>query len=394
MGPDCAGAYARACAAVGVSAVAAVAEALEAAEAAAGSGAQARLELRGSQLGLFKRRLGNADVAALAAAVRESGLRVSWVDLSHNVVTDAGCDAVVELLLAGGVEGVDLGSNEIGPDGLESILAVVESGRCALRSLSLHHNPLGSAGGRGLARALARKSCALNALDIGSTEQDTDSLVALAKAMAGNAALERVNLDNPRLFSLDDEVTVHMTDVLVSASCRLRELSLGKHRIRCSGAAILAAALPRCRSLRTLSLRGNEISVQGACALAKVLLAPESSLAELDLEGNRVQDEGALAIGASLEFASSALTSLNLASNLIQDRGLAAVARGMAVNGSVQRLCLWGNSFGPRSSKLFYDLANGRWTHVPVQLDFWPHVPPDCAEAKGEKGDIHIARIA
>lgn len=325
------------------------------------------LMLNGNALELFENRLQGSHVKALAEAVKSSKVQVPVLNLSHNDLDDSSVASIVDIIVHGKVQTLELRDNRIGLQGLEELLKTLASdGAVSVKHLGLSFNPLGNAGGMAIAKFLLSNNT-LAHLDIGSTEQETESLIALAEALCYNSTLQSICVDNPRVFSHDDETNTHFANMLVQNK-RLEHLSLVSHRIRCSGAAILADALKLNKTLRTLNLAKNQISVQGARALARVILSPSIRLTTLDLTANRIADQGAAAIGGALEY-NKHLQHLGLRGNTIRDAGLAAVAQGLSVNTALATLTLWGNDFGDTSAQLFYDLGND--STVSLDVLFW-----------------------
>lgn len=356
--------------------------------------AQIEVEICGNSLDLFNSRFQNSDIQAFSSAVKSSGLLLESLDLRYNNLTAPSAQAIADLVLFGQLQRLVLTSNSLNDQALGPLVDALIGGKASLVELNLSFNEIGSAGGRLLAPYLGLPSsiCSLQVLDLGNTEQDTDSLVALACALQKNTSLRVLNLDNPRVFSLNDEVTTHIANV-IRHHPKLEDISLGKQRIRCSGAAILAEALYENERIRCLRLRGNQISIQGGQALAKLLLSPTCRLELLDLEANPIA-RGAEALSDALAYTES-LQTLCLSNCSIVDESLAQLARGMAANGTVSRLTVWGNHFGPASSKLFYNLYNGRFKHCNVQLDIIPHVAsmlPDASSYEKSHPDVQIAQ--
>ncbi|GBG31895.1 NACHT, LRR and PYD domains-containing protein 1 [Hondaea fermentalgiana] len=351
-----------------------------------------RLALHGNSLKLFSNRIQNTDLQALAAAVKETGILVEELDLRFNQLTGQCAQALVDLVMFGQLQKLVLASNELCAQAIGPLAEVILSGKSSLTHLDLSHNPIGSAGGKALAPCLSSPDCTLLSLHLGSTEQDTDSLVALACALGQNSSLEILNLDNARVFSRDDEITSHIAHVL-SQHPTLQDVSLGQQQIRCAGAAILSEALFENDRLRKLRLPGNQISIAGAESLAKLLLSPKCTIELLDLEANPVA-KGTEALSDALAYTRT-LRVLRLAHCSIVDSSLARLAKRLASNASITELTLWGNHFGPTSSTLFYELYHGRFKHCGVSIDIVPHVAsmlPDATEKQKANSQVQIAQ--
>merc|ERR1719324_1599687 len=108
------------------------------------------------------------------------------------------------------------------------------------------------------------------------------------------------------------------------------------------------------RSLTSLTLKSNQITMEGAHALGR-LLSEGSTLAHLDVSSNKLGDEGATAIAQALQR-NSGLESLGITSCGIRDEGLVALAESLARK-SMYRFHAWGNEFGENACNKFADLV-------------------------------------
>lgn len=61
---------------------------------------------------------------------------------------------------------------------------------------------------------------------------------------------------------------------------------------------------------------------------------------------------------------------LDLRNNFINDIGLLALADGLRRGGRVSKVCLWGNTFGPKSAAAFADL----YETSGIEFDFVPFI--------------------
>eukprot|EP00656_Telonema_subtile_P001519 TRINITY_DN10668_c0_g1_i6.p1 TRINITY_DN10668_c0_g1~~TRINITY_DN10668_c0_g1_i6.p1 ORF type:complete len:144 (-),score=50.41 TRINITY_DN10668_c0_g1_i6:83-514(-) len=107
-------------------------------------------------------------------------------------------------------------------------------------------------------------------------------------------------------------------------------------------------------SLTSLTLSGNNISVQGAAALG-ALLANGTVLAHLNVSANRLCDQGAVQLANALQY-NSGLESLDVSHCAIDDAGLSALADALTRT-SMYRFHAWGNRFGCHAPGKFAELA-------------------------------------
>mmetsp|Transcript_9347 Transcript_9347/g.32488 ORF Transcript_9347/g.32488 Transcript_9347/m.32488 type:complete len:385 (-) Transcript_9347:427-1581(-) len=342
------------------------------------------IKLNGNDKELFNNRLRYIQVFALAEALHDVKF-VEELDLSYNGIDDAGAATIERLLKFNtSLRALNLSGNSIGADGASKIAGVLAgnaSGSGApLASLSLANNEIGEVGGMRIAQAL-RSNTTLRDLDLGSTELGMKAVVSIVTALnEANRTLECLNLEDIRMFSVQQETSTHVARML-AVNPTLQVLKVGKHRVRDLGAETLVAYGLVCnRTLTVLDLQFNELTEEAGSSLAR-LLTENASVTDLNLAGNRLADNGAAAIAAALPM-NDTLARIDLSSNRINDKGLCAVAEGVArastVLGSVS---LWGNAFGLFSSEKYMALQEER---PEVAMDFVPQVTSE--------GNIHIAR--
>jgi Ran GTPase-activating protein (RanGAP) involved in mRNA processing and transport len=94
-------------------------------------------------------------------------------------------------------------------------------------------------------------------------------------------------------------------------------------------------------SVTNIDLSGNEISDEGASALADALKV-NKSVTSIDLSCNEISDEGASALADALKVNTS-LTNIDLCYNKIGDEGASALANALKVNTSVTEINLGNN---------------------------------------------------
>ncbi|KAL0225911.1 hypothetical protein P9112_013235 [Eukaryota sp. TZLM1-RC] len=131
----------------------------------------------------------------------------------------------------------------------------------------------------------------------------------------------------------------------------ITELNLRQNNITSEGASALARALESNSTLTGLHLGGNNITDEGASALA-LALENNSTLTELHLWSNNITSEGASALARALE-SNSTLTTLHLRYNNITSEGASALARALESNSTLTILHLqYNNISNPTKSKL------------------------------------------
>jgi Ran GTPase-activating protein (RanGAP) involved in mRNA processing and transport len=147
--------------------------------------------------------------------------------------------------------------------------------------------------------------------------------------------------------------------MLLSLPENLQELSLSWNGLNAEGAAILARRLPHLKKLRSISLCGNPIGVEGLRVLldeGKIHRIPN-----VDLWDCGIGDEGASMLGSALSQPGDArIQGLVLDMNGIGDEGMKALSDGLAKNGILKSLRLYCNEIGDEGvHALMYVISNG-----------------------------------
>ena len=109
-----------------------------------------------------------------------------------------------------------------------------------------------------------------------------------------------------------------------------------------TGAASLAAVLPKTPSLRILILRGNEIGSSGALALAAVL--PSTKLRTFSVPDNQIEGVGASSLFSAI-LSTTSLTSIDLSNNKFGDDAFLKKS-GFPIGHSITRIDLDSTGFG------------------------------------------------
>ncbi len=179
--------------------------------------------------------------------------------------------------------------------------------QCHLEVLDLSYNPLGETGGLELA-SYVQNNVKLQSLLVSGSNLNLKASIGLITSLHENQNLSVLGMDKPLLnFSKQEEVTDHISRVLLDKSSGLRELSLRFHGLQDRGARLLSDALSRNIMLTHINLESNKICVAGAEALASVLIlqqrqrqadprARRNYIQSIKLSHNFICDEGALAL--------------------------------------------------------------------------------------------------
>ncbi|CAD7922126.1 unnamed protein product [Amoebophrya sp. A25] len=200
-----------------------------------------------------------------------------------------------------------------------------------LTRLDVSENPLGKLGGLALAAFLQRNNTLLE-LFAADTELDIDALIAISAVLhVNNDTLRVLDVQNPRIFSLEADHCTHFGKML-AVSPSLAEVYFGKFRLRDSGLELfLDDVQVDHQRLQVLDLRCNEIGARGAECVAE--LVKWGKLQKLNLDANRIGERdnvtGAQALGDALVETRS-LRHLSINSNSLCDAALCVLLKPVA----------------------------------------------------------------
>nr|VZI01985.1 unnamed protein product [Spirometra erinaceieuropaei] len=331
------------------------------------------LKLCGNNARVTSYRLQDADLPPILAAICGVPI-VTMLDLRYNRLTDEGAMTIGAFLKADKfLKELNLMGNDIGEEGALAISEGLKINRTLL-ILKMTGNQIKSKGGVHLAHAL-QVNDKLQYIDVGQCDQDITSCIAFLTVLRKNSTLLGINLDRPLLFTIQEEPTVHVKEMLC-INKTLKEIHLSKLDMRDFGAERIAEAMERNRSLQVLDISVNRIARDGALALSKIL-PNHPSLTVLDLSYNRIQCAGAIAIAEALRNDDNRLKVLCVAYNELKPLGLRALGKMMFKNDTIQCIYIWGNEFNDEVCEIFSQLLLiGRLTE-------------DCTDVRPYKVDGH-----
>jgi hypothetical protein len=145
----------------------------------------------------------------------------------------------------------------------------------------------------------------------------------------------------------------------------LASLNLGWNKITIEGAKAVATALEKNQSLTSLNLGWNQITDEGAKVIATALKKSQN-LTSLDLMGNQITDEGVKVIATTLKEKQN-LTSLYLRGNQITDEGVKAIATALEKNQNLISLDLGRNDI---DEELLQDISQYLKRNYKIRDDF------------------------
>lgn len=237
--------------------------------------------------------IGTGGLDRLAAAICSPRARLASLAVARAGIGDQGVARLTEAIASSVSQhclvSLDLGWNNIGPQGAKALAQFLQSPKsAALSSLQLECNCLGDEGAASLGTSLG----ALRRLGLASNTLGPAGALAL---LSERPQLEELLLGCNRL----GQTGVGYVATFLRDS-RLARLDLSVNRLKCAAVEALATALT-CRQQGVplaLDLRSNFLAAAAACALAVALA--QGCISELLLEHNSICGIGAQALMRAL----------------------------------------------------------------------------------------------
>ncbi|CAB9529630.1 Ribonuclease inhibitor [Seminavis robusta] len=207
---------------------------------------------------------------------------------------------------------LDLKGTSMGGKGLKELLEYL-NGNDTMHALDLSRNNMRAAVAEGFAYLLKFPNHILH-LDLGSNDIGPDGINALARALKENGALQgycRIQQLILNYNQLGDQGAICLANAIQNNST-LQHLDLSKNNIGLDGVTQLANSLAINYSIRTVNLDGNNIDDQGALALAHVLRRKNCHIEELTCHDNPLisEDHGEFYLQHAFRFRESLKTHL------------------------------------------------------------------------------------
>ena len=271
----------------------------------------------------------------------ESCKHLKFIDLSDNALGAKGIRAVGKLLAGQeALEELFLCNNGLAADAGDLITeALLETKPTKLRRLHFHNNLLETAGAISLA-PIVENSPQLEDFRFSSLRLGREGAVRICEALKDRigSTLKHLNLSDNNFGEEGAEV---LTEALSNAPC-LETLTLNDALLGDEGVKLVCEALTKgAPKLESLNISGNEVCIEGAKGLAKLLAC--STLKDLKAEDNELGNSGAKRIAKGIEK-SSTLTSLNVCSSEVGGTGALAIATGAAKLKCLEKVTMNGNA--------------------------------------------------
>lgn len=296
----------------------------------------------------------SAGAAALGDLLARSSTPLSTLTLSRNKIGDDGVKSLAAGLAANPASKLatlTVTDAELSGRSLDQLADVLVQSTCAIETLTLSFNDLGSATSRFFDALASNKS--LKTLQLKECKLNDAHATALGEALAKNTTLEQIDLSDNQLTAA---ACAALANGLSSSESRVKSLKLGSNRIGDDGAAELARGLASSAStvaLAALDVSKNALSSTGMVALLSVpslrtlnlfdnslgaglsellpALAANQTIETLDLGANALH--GALSVTLfDVVHAHPSLSTLEMGGNSLGEEGHAALDKLRAAN--------------------------------------------------------------
>ncbi|OCT80792.1 hypothetical protein XELAEV_18027603mg [Xenopus laevis] len=260
------------------------------------------LKLCGNNRLVQVQKVSDEDFLALTRVLSKNCF-ITNLDLRYNNLTDNGAAHIATFLQNNSsLLCLNIMGNDIGTDGAEHITKALHR-NSSLLSLRMTGNKIGNKGGM-LFASMLQVNSSLEELDLGDCDLGIQSLIALATVLLQNKTLKSVNLNRPLFYVIQEDTTVHLSEML-RVNSTLQELHLSKHEMTDFGVQRLCDALHENYALKHLDLSwlsvvSNSIRGKGLKALAAAINA-NNCLLYIYIWGNKIDEEASVAFSHLLK---------------------------------------------------------------------------------------------
>jgi Ran GTPase-activating protein (RanGAP) involved in mRNA processing and transport len=236
-----------------------------------------------------------------------------------------------------------------------------------------------------LARFLCNKH-SLKSLYVESCNLGNVGIDAIARGIRINPQLQALHAQYNDITSVTELVSM-----LSETSC-LEKLDLSRNYLGNTRTAVLFAALPNTKSLKTLELYDCGIGDGGLHSIAETL--PQTGLTSIVLGRNRIGDSGAIALGKVLPKMS--LKSISLDGNRIGHQGVRALLAGVELSTTIESFSGLPAAFGVGQMKVAFHTSQNRseWKSFLTQDNMIDDDWVSGVQAMGNNGGLSAAFAA
>ncbi|XP_072356571.1 NACHT, LRR and PYD domains-containing protein 3-like [Scyliorhinus torazame] len=255
-----------------------------------------------TDLDLSVSNLGDSGVILLSMALRNPDCKIQKLSLWNAGLTDSCVEDLASALSKNrSLKDLNLGSNNLGDQGIKLLSAALRNPDCKIQKLELYNNALthcctgdlacalstnqsltdlnlgnnklGDSGVKLLCLALGNPDCKIQKLGLGAVALTNSCAESLVDALRTNQSLTDLDLS---VSNLGDSGVILLSMALRNPDCKIQKLSLWNAGLTDSCVEDLASALSKNRSLKDLNLGLNSFTDQCALALHHLTLTCKS----------------------------------------------------------------------------------------------------------------------
>ncbi|XP_066024158.1 protein NLRC3-like isoform X2 [Pocillopora verrucosa] len=254
-----------------------------------------------------------------------TGLNLTNLNLSYNVISDAGATCIAEAIKVNKtLTNLDLRRNDISAAGATCIAEAIKVNK-TLTNLDLSNNVIRAAGATCIAEAIKVNKTLTN-LDLSYNVISDAGATCIAEAIKVNKTLTNLDLSENVISAAGATCIAEA----IKVNKTLTNLDLSENVISDAGATCIAEAIKVNKTLTNLDLSYNVIRAAGATCIAEAIKV-NKTLTNLDLSYNVISDAGATCIAEAIKV-NKTLTNLVLSENVISAAGATCIAEAIKVN--------------------------------------------------------------
>ncbi|XP_036412828.1 NACHT, LRR and PYD domains-containing protein 12-like isoform X2 [Colossoma macropomum] len=263
------------------------------------------------ELDLAQNNLGDRDLATLHAGLNSPHFRLESLDISHINLRERGADFLRAVLMGPHVHTLKVSGCSLKDDCAEILRSAFWSSECQLRELDLGYNNLTPDGVKLVLQGLLSPNCDIQILRLSAVRITANCCTDLASVLR-HSFLRELILDQS---DIGDVGVKHLCSGLLSPHCQLQILGLRDCKLSKKTCFYLTVALSSYSVLKELNLGDNDLQDSGVKLLSTGLKHPNCILQNLGLSGCMITKEGCSSLASALKSNPSHLRELDLSYN-------------------------------------------------------------------------------
>ena len=279
------------------------------------------------------------------------------LNMSGNRISCNGASAIAEVLQVNGtLQKLDMSHNEICNDGAIALSEGLKS-NSTLVDLDVSWNYITCKGASAFGEALEVND-ALQKLDISDNRISDDGAIALSECLEANSTLIELKMSS-------NNISCKVADKKFYMNNALQKLDISSNKISDDGTIALSDCLRANTTLREVKMSGNNVTLKIISAIAKSIEVNYSILQKLDISNSKISDSGIIAFSKYLHIS---LTELDISGNDITYQGASAIAKFMQMNTTLQKLNISNNTISDNGAVAFCEFLKTNATLTELSM--------------------------